>query len=141
MQVKQAGFASFVGNNKGDTANVFCSWVVFVVYGLVLTYIPYGYGTDTDSKKESGHCPQQFNGYSSGKYGPGAFPISLILFIVANTVFVFKAVRKRSPGLDRYGSSPSKTLRFVGIVVAAALTSNRSIVTGEMGLLSGQTRA
>ena len=70
-----------------------CSWVVFVVYGLILTYIPYGYGTSDDSKKESGHCPQEYNGYSSGKYGSGAFPITLMLFIVANVVYVFKALK------------------------------------------------
>ena len=64
-----------------------------MVYGLVLTYIPYKYGTDTDSKKTSGHCPQEYNGYSSGKYGSGAFPISLILFIVANTVYAVKAIK------------------------------------------------
>lgn len=91
--MKQSNFLSFVDHNKGDTANVFCSWIVFVVYGIVLTFDPYGYGTDDDSKKTSGHCPQEYNGYASGKYGSGAFPISLILFIVANTVYVFKAIK------------------------------------------------
>lgn len=91
--MRQSGFSEFVSNNRGDTANMVCSWVVFVVYGLILTFIPYGYGTGDDSKKESGHCPQEYNGYSSGKYGSGAFPITLMLFIVANVVYVFKAVK------------------------------------------------
>eukprot|EP00940_MAST-03C_sp_MAST-3C-sp2_P001337 g1337.t1 len=61
-QLRQSGLMSFVDNNKGDTANVFCSWIVFIVYGLVLTYIPYGYGDDNDAKRESDICPQQYNG-------------------------------------------------------------------------------
>jgi len=90
---QQTSFCGFVNNNKGDTANVFCSWIVFLGYGIAMTYLVYGYDDSDDAKKNSDKCPQQYNGYSSGPYGSGAFPISLILFLVANFAYLFKMAK------------------------------------------------
>ena len=58
----QSSIPEFISNNKGDTANVFCSWIVFFVYGIILTYVPYGYGTGDDSKRTSRKCDAKYNG-------------------------------------------------------------------------------
>ena len=90
---EQSSFMGFFCENKSDSANVVCSWIVFVGYGIAMTYIVYGYGEDNDSKKNSEQCEAKYNGYASGPYGSGAFPISMILFIVANFAYVFKLVK------------------------------------------------
>ena len=84
-ETKPKSFIGFLSQEKAHTFNYVFASVLFYAFGIPIV-ANYGYSTISyeDALK---HADSETGALMSGRYGQGAFPMTLMLYIVASFLF------------------------------------------------------
>ena len=88
--LQKRGFIHFLGEEKAHLFNYVFASILFYAFGLPAV-INYGYSGI--SYEEALKAQAADGSLPSGRYGQGAFPMTLMLYIVASGLFFSAAVR------------------------------------------------